>query len=220
MANSAADTNRNDDSHVTRQQWKWSVLAGMASYLDAGAIVALAVGLSLWQQYLGMSSSIVGLLAALGPNAFGAAIGALIGGRLGDLFGRKRIYQYDLLVYAFGTLLMVFAFNLPMLLVGTFIVGVAVGADVPTSLALIGEFSPSKARGKLMGLSQVAWSLGPIVVYVLAFALSSYDVLGNRIVFAHLFVVAIITWALRQGMVESARWTAASGAGRAERTSD
>jgi MFS transporter, SP family, inositol transporter len=220
MANSAADTNRNDDSHVTRQQWKWSILAGMASYLDAGAIVALAVGLSLWQQYLGMSSSIVGLLAALGPNAFGAAIGALIGGRLGDLFGRKRIYQYDLLVYAFGTLLIVFSFNLPMLLIGTFIVGVAVGADVPTSLALIGEFSPSKARGKLMGLSQVAWSLGPIAAFVLAFALTSYDVLGNRIIFAHLFVVAIITWALRRGMVESARWTAASGAGRAERTSD
>jgi MFS transporter, SP family, inositol transporter len=107
-----------------------------------------------------------------------------------------------------------------MLLIGTFIVGVAVGADVPTSLALIGEFSPSKARGKLMGLSQVAWSLGPIVVYVLAFALSSYGVLGNRIVFAHLFVVAIITWALRRGMVESAIWTSASGAGETEPTTD
>jgi inositol transporter-like SP family MFS transporter len=115
--------------------------------------------------------------------------------------------------------MVVFAVNLPMLIIGTFIVGVAVGADVPTSLALIGEFSPSKARGRLMGLSQVAWSLGPIVVFVLAFALSSYDVLGNRIVFAHLFVVAIVTWFLRRGMVESARWTAASGAGEAERTS-
>jgi MFS transporter, SP family, inositol transporter len=219
MATSEADVNRHDDSHVTAQQWKWTVLAGMASYLDAGSIVALAAGLALWQEYLGMSSSTVGLLAALGPNAFGAAIGALIGGRLGDLFGRKRIYQYDLLVYALGTLLIVFSVNLPMLLIGTFIVGVAVGADVPTSLALIGEFSPSKARGKLMGLSQVAWSLGPIVVYVLAFALSSYGVLGNRIVFAHLFVIAIVTWALRRGMVESALWTAASGAGEVERTS-
>ena len=221
MATSEADMNRqHDDSRVTGQQWKWTILAGMASYLDAGSIVALAAGLALWQEYLGMSSTTVGLLAALGPNAFGAAIGALIGGRLGDLFGRKRIYQYDLLVYALGTLLIVFSVNLPMLLIGTFIVGIAVGADVPTSLALIGEFSPSKARGKLMGLSQVAWSLGPIVVFVLAFALTPYDVLGNRIVFAHLFVVAIVTWALRRGMVESAIWTAASGAGETEPTSD
>ena len=220
MATSEADVNRHDDSHVTAQQWRWTILAGMASYLDAGSIVALAAGLALWQEYLGMSSTTVGLLAALGPNAFGAAIGALVGGRLGDLFGRKRIYQYDLLVYAFGILLIVFSLNLPMLLIGTFIVGVAVGADVPTSLALIGEFSPSKARGKLMGLSQVAWSLGPIVVFVLAFALTSYGLLGSRIVFAHLFVVAIVTWALRRGMVESAIWTAASGAGEAEPTSD
>src|SRR5215213_100295 len=220
MATSGADVNRHDDSHVTAQQWRWTILAGMASYLDAGSIVALAAGLALWQEYLGMSSTTVGLLAALGPNAFGAAIGSLIGGRLGDLFGRKRIYQYDLLVYGLGTLLIVFSVNLPMLLIGTFIVGVAVGADVPTSLALIGEFSPSKARGKLMGLSQVAWSLGPIVVYVLAFALSSYGVLGNRIVFAHLFVVAIITWALRRGMVESAIWTAASGAGETAPTTE
>src|SRR5918998_3537771 len=221
MATSEADMNRqNDDSHVTAQQWRWTVLAGMASYIDAGSIVALAAGLALWEQYLGMSSTTVGLLAALGPNAFGAAIGALIGGRLGDLFGRKRIYQYDLLVYAFGVLLIVFSLNLPMLLIGTFIVGLAVGADVPTSLALIGEFSPSKARGRLMGLSQVAWSLGPIVVFVLAFVLTPLDLLGNRIVFAHLFVVAIVTWFLRRGMVESAIWTAASGAGEAAPTTD
>lgn len=220
MAASEADVDRQreDEGRVTAQQWKWSALAGMASYLDAGSIVALAAGLALWQQYLGLSSTTLGLLAALGPNAFGAAIGALIGGRLGDLFGRKRIYQYDLLVYALGTLLIVFSFNLPMLFVGTFIVGVAVGADVPTSLALIGEFSPSKARGRLMGLSQVAWSLGPVVVYLLAFAFSSYGVLGNRLVFASLFVVAIVTWALRRGMVESAIWTAASGAGGEEGT--
>src|ERR671911_51759 len=221
MATSEADMNRqNDDSHVTAQQWKWTALAGMASYIDAGSIVALAAGLALWEEYLGLSSTTLGLLAALGPNAFGAALGALIGGRLGDLFGRKRIYQYDLLVYAFGILLIVFSLNLPMLLIGTFIVGVAVGADVPTSLALIGEFSPSKARGRLMGLSQVAWSLGPIVVFVLAFVLTPLDLLGNRIVFAHLFVVAIVTWALRRGMVESAIWTSASGAGEAAPTTD
>jgi hypothetical protein len=52
MASSEADVNgQHDDSHVTAQQWKWTVLAGMASYLDAGSIVALAAGLALWQEY-------------------------------------------------------------------------------------------------------------------------------------------------------------------------
>ncbi len=182
--------------------------------------LALGVGLALWQEYLGLSNSLVGTLAAIGPNALGAAVGAFVGGRLGDLLGRKRIYQYDLLVYALGIAIIALSVNAPMLFIGTVIVGVAVGADVPTSLALIGEFSPSRACGRLIGLSQVAWSLGPIVVFVLAFALSGMDLLGIRIVFAHLFVVAIVTWVLRRGMVESARWTAASGAAQAEATSD
>lgn len=104
---------------------------------------------------------------------------------------------------------MVFAVNAPMLFVGTFLVGVAVGADVPTSLALVGELAPSKARGKLMGLTQVAWSLGPIVTLVLALVLAPYGLFGIRIIFAQLFVVAIVTWYLRQGLTESAKWTAA-----------
>src|SRR5919205_3109356 len=211
MANSGAGTNRFDDSHVTGQQWYWTTLAAMASYLDAGSIVAVAAGLALWADYLSLSNTTLGLLAALGPNAIGAAVGAVIGGRLRDLLGRKRIYQYDLLLYAFGTLWMVFAFNTPMLIIGTFLVGLAVGADVPTSLALVGELAPSKARSKLMGLTQVAWSLGPIITLVLALVLAPLGLLGIRIVFAHLFVVAMVTWYLRQGLTESATWTAARG---------
>ncbi|CAM3537490.1 MFS transporter [Kibdelosporangium persicum] len=199
------------ENTITRQQWKWSVLAGMASYLDAGSIVALGAGLTLFQSYLGLSSGAVGLLAAIGPNAIGCAIGAFIGGRLGDKLGRKRIYKYDLLVYAAGILCIALAVNSPMLFIGTFVVGVAVGADVPTSLALVGEFAPAKARGKLLSFTQIAWNLGPVVVLLLALALSSLDLLGVRIVFLHLFVAALVTWALRRGLSESARWETAAG---------
>ncbi|WP_016908007.1 MFS transporter [Streptomyces xiaopingdaonensis] len=200
---------------VSKQQWKWTVLAGMASYLDAGSIVALGSGLALFQDRLGLSGTAVGVLAAIGPNAIGAAIGAFIGGRLGDKLGRKRIYQYDLLVYAAAILLVAFAANPSMLFAGTFVVGVAVGADVPTSLALVGELSPSKARGKLLGLTQVTWNLGPVVVLLLAFAMAPLGLLGIRIVFLHLFVVAIVTYLLRRGMTESVVWKAARSSGRA-----
>ena len=210
MTDSGTTPNGADDGQVTGQQWYWTALSAMASYIDAGSIVAIAAGLALWADYLSLSTATIGLLAAFGPNAMGAALGAVIGGRLGDKLGRKRIYQYDLLLYAFGTLWMVFAFNTPMLFIGTFLVGVAVGADVPTSLALVGELAPSKARGKLMGLTQVAWSLGPIITLVLALVLAPYGLLGIRIVFAHLFVVAMVTWYLRQGLTESAIWTAAT----------
>jgi MFS transporter, SP family, inositol transporter len=214
-----------DHSKVTAQQWKWSALAGMASYLDAGSIVALAASLSAFQTKFGLSQGATGAIQALGPNAIGCAIGAFGGGWLGDKLGRKRIYQWDLLVYAFGILIITCAVNPLMLYIGTIIVGIAVGADVPTSLALVGEFAPSKARGKLLGFTQIAWCLGPSVVLWLAMAAApldsadmvkktGIDLLAERILFAHLLIVSLVTWALRRGLAESARWKAAASLGK------
>lgn len=203
---------------VTAQQWKWSALAGMASYLDAGSIVALGASLTMFQKTFGLSQGHVGAIQAIGPNAIGCAIGAFIGGWLGDKLGRKRIYQYDLLVYAAGILTIACAVNAVMLFIGTFIVGVAVGADVPTSLALVGEFAPAKARGKLLGFTQVAWCLGPSVVLWLAMAVAPLGLWGIRILFLHLFVVAIVTWAMRRGLAESARWKAAAASAKEQVT--
>ena len=58
-------------------------------------------------------------------NAIGCAIGAFFGGRLGDRLGRKRIYQWDLLVYALGIALIALAVHPAMLFVGTVVVGSA-----------------------------------------------------------------------------------------------
>jgi len=199
-----------DDGTISKQHWRWAGLAGMASYLDAGSIVALASGLTVFQQEFGLSPTGVGVLAAIGPNAIGCAIGAFFGGRLGDRLGRKRIYQWDLLVYALGIALIALAVHPAMLFVGTVVVGLAVGADVPTSLALVGEFAPDRGRARLLGFTQVAWYVGPVVVLLLALALNPLGVLGTRLVFASLFLVAIVTWALRRGIAESARWRSAS----------
>lgn len=189
--------------------WKRVILACMADYLDAGGIVAASAGLALWTSAFKMSNGLVGLLAALGVNAGSYAAGALIGGYLGDRLGRKRVYQYDLLAYILGALLIVFATGTPFLFVGMIIMGLAIGADVPTSWALIGEIAPDKHRGKLVGMTSIFWSLGPVVVLLLALGLSNLGILGIRIVFAHLALVALVTWILRRRMAESEMWTAA-----------
>jgi inositol transporter-like SP family MFS transporter len=53
------------------------------------------------------------------------------------------------------------------------------------------------------------------VVLLMALVLTPLGLLGTRIVFLQLFVAALVTWALRRGITESARWQAAkSQAGR------
>lgn len=199
-----------DDADPTRRHWKWTILSSLADYIDAGSIVAGSAGLALWAKQFGMGSTTIGLLAALSSNAISCGIGALIGGRLGDKFGRKKIYSLDLLVYIAGVLIIVFAGNAAMLFAGYIIAGLAVGADVPTSWSLIAEFSPQGARGKMMGLTNIFWYIGPIVTLLLALAFAPLGLLGIRLLFVQLALVAAVTWWLRRGIIESPRYVAAA----------
>jgi MFS transporter, SP family, inositol transporter len=208
-------TQRRQDSGLSsRAHWKNTILAGLANYIDAGSIVAGAAGLTLWTTMFHLSSSFVGLVGAVSSNAISAGVGALIGGRLCDKLGRKKIYQWDMLVYAFGLLFIIFAASSWMLLAGYVIAGLAVGADVPASWTLIAELAPDRARGRHSGVAQVLWYCGPVIVLLLSLALSPLGVLGIRIVFAHLFVLAICLWFARRSLKESGIWTAAEQAVR------
>jgi inositol transporter-like SP family MFS transporter len=189
--------------------WRDTILAGLANYIDAGSIVAGAAALALWQDQYALSNDFVGTIAAFGPNAIGAGIGALIGGWLCDRVGRKKIYQWDMLVYAAGMAMLVFATAPWMIVVGFSIVGLAVGADIPASWSLIAEQAPDRRRGRHSGVAQVLWYLGPVVVLLLSLALTDLGGLGARIVFAHLLLIALALTLLRSRMNESQRWVEA-----------
>jgi inositol transporter-like SP family MFS transporter len=187
--------------------WRATISVAMSNYIEAGSIIAIATSLAFWQAEFGISNFAVGLLAALSANAFGAAIGAILGGPLCDRFGRKAIYTYDLLVYMAGVLLAAFAFNFTMLLVAFIVTGIAVGAGVPASWTYIAEQAPSVERAKHVGTAQLAWSVGPLVGFALAAALAPMGLLGSRLIFLHLFVVAAVVWWVRQGLEESKIWS-------------
>jgi len=191
-----------------KDNWRDTILAGLANYIDAGSIVAGSAALALWQEHYKLSNDFVGLIGAFGPNAIGAGIGALIGGRLCDKLGRKKIYQWDMLVYAAGMALLVFATAPWMIVTGFLITGLAVGADIPASWSLIAEQAPDTRRGKHSGVAQVLWYLGPVIVLLMSLALTNLGILGARIVFAHLLIIALALTLLRSRMKESERWEA------------
>ncbi|SDD55182.1 MFS transporter, SP family, inositol transporter [Terribacillus halophilus] len=186
---------------------KATITVAMSNYLEAGSIVAGAGGLTLWMEYLHLNDAKLGLLGALSANGFGSAIGAFLGGILVDKFGRKFIYKYDLLVYMLGILLITFAFNFPMLLIGYVVTGIAVGAAIPAAWTYIAEEAPKGERAARVGWGQFAWSIGPAITLFLSVLLAPLGLLGSRIIFAQLFVVALITWILQQQINESTIWT-------------
>lgn len=214
------------------QEKKGTIAVSMTNFLDSGCIVASSVALAAWATAFHFDNTWAAILGAVGANAFGAAIGALIGGFLADRFGRKFIYTYNLLVYATGVFLIMVSVNLPMLVAGIVISGLSVGAGVPSSWSYISEMSSSNARASNIGISQFAWSCGPAVIFLISLIFSvifptfnatgallpagtygPFDGLfGMRLLFLILFVVALIAWNLQRKLQESRDWTEKQGA--------
>jgi len=217
-----------------------TIAVSLTNYLDAGAIVAGASGLTLWQNYLGLSEVHLGWLNFISANCLGAAIGAIIGGFLADKYGRKFIYTYNLLVYMAGVLLVMCSVNFPMLLAGFLVTGISVGIGVPASWTYISESSEIYNRGRNICISQMSWGFGPMIILLLGmfFAPGGYlfswveaighaiggagldgaalNVFSSRVVFFSLFVVAFIAWNLQRKLDESGEWKASREAAKAK----
>ncbi len=219
---------------------KSTIAVSLTNYLDAGAIVAGASGLTLWQKYLGLSEIHLGWLNFISANCLGAALGAIIGGFLADKYGRKFIYTYNLLVYMVGVLLVMFSVNFPMLLMGFLITGISVGVGVPASWTYISESSEIHNRGRNICISQMSWGFGPMFILLLGmcFAPGGYlfswveaiahaiggadlsgdalNVFSSRVVFFSLFVVAFIAWNMQRKLEESSDWKESKAAAKAK----
>ena len=208
---SAGELQTLDEAPLSGAHWRWTAIAALGDYLDAGSIVAGGAALPLFTAYLHFGSTAVSLIAALGSNGVSTGIGALVAGRLGDRYGRKFIYSWDLLIYALGALVVALAVDAPMMIGGYMLLGLAVGIDVPTSWSLIAELAPRKQRGKLMAFTNIFWYIGPIVILLLALAFHPLGLLGGRLLFVSLLVVALAAWLLRRQLTESPRWSLQQG---------
>ncbi|MBP5258541.1 MAG: MFS transporter [Prevotella sp.] len=213
-----------------------TIAVSLTNYLDAGAIVAGASGLTLWKNYLSLSEVHLGWLNFISANCLGAAIGAIIGGFLADKYGRKFIFTYNLLVYMLGVLMVMLSVNFPMLLAGFLITGISVGVGVPASWTYISESSEINNRGRNICISQMSWGIGPMCILLLGmfFAPGGYlfswvealghaiggeslsgdalNVFSSRVVFFSLFVVAFIAWNLQRKLQESEEFTSQKAA--------
>ncbi|MFF0866827.1 MFS transporter [Nonomuraea sp. NPDC003560] len=189
---------------TARRAWRTAALGGMASYMDAATIVGTGTALVLYKQQLGLSPWMIGTASSV--LTLGLAFGAVFGGRLGDLLGRRRVFTYDLVVFVAGLLLLAFAVQPWMIFVGVAVTGLAMGADIPTSLALVAEEAPEGRRARLVAFSQVLWSCGGFAAYLIAFLVSGTGTIGARIIYLHVIVVALVVLVLRRRLRESEEW--------------
>lgn len=123
--------------------------------------------------------------------------------------GRRKVFTLSLLVYVAGTLLLLLAAGPALLYVGVVATGVAIGADLLVSLALVNEEAPADKKGSMVVFSGMLWLVGILSVLVLSSFMGVQGMLGGRMLFAHLLVVAVVVLLLRLTLRESAEWAAA-----------
>src|SRR5262245_18034288 len=157
---------------------------------------------------------------ATGPEAawigsatvLGMFIGAAGQGQFSDRWGRKTVYQFNLLLFGIFTILGALAPTVWWLIAARFIAGIGLGGEQPLAFAYAGEYSPKAIRGRILAIVHF---IGGACVWPIAslFTLFFRDSIGWRGVWIVIGVGALIVWLFRFWLPESPRYLATHGRG-------
>jgi EmrB/QacA subfamily drug resistance transporter len=91
----------------------------------------------------------------------------LLGGSLGDLYGRRRIFTIGIVIFAFASLACALAPNIAILIAARCVQGIGGALSTPGSLALLSAAYDEKSRGRAIGMwsgfSALTSALGPVI---------------------------------------------------------
>ena len=112
---------------------------------------------------------------AISINTLGLLLGAVIGGRLADQFGRKPILVAAMLLYGAATFATAYADGLTFLIWCRVVTGIGLGAAMPNLIALTAEASAPERRAGRVTLMAAGMSLGAVAASAPPFLLPDFD---------------------------------------------
>lgn len=186
-----------------------STLGGLLFGYDTGVING---ALPYMQEDLGLTPLTEGLVTS--SLLFGAAFGAIFGGRLADRRGRRKTIIALAVVFLIGTLACTLAPNTAVMVIGRLVLGLAVGGASVTVPVYLAEMSPRAMRGRIVTQNELMIVTGQLIAFI------SNAYLGNTFgesggIWRWMIVIAtlpaIALWIGMTFMPESPRWLAAMG---------
>lgn len=165
-------TNTTQSSPATSTRTARWVLAASTLATSMSFIDVTALGVALPALQAGMQASGEDLLWVNNAYALPLATLLLLGGKLGDHFGHRRVFILGILVFAIGSLASGLATSLGMLLAARVIQGMGAAIMVPGSLAMLLTHFDASQRGRAIGtwsaFTVLATAIGPILGGLLA----------------------------------------------------
>ncbi|AXJ10117.1 sugar porter family MFS transporter [Arthrobacter sp. PM3] len=186
-----------------------STFGGLLFGYDTGVING---ALPYMQADLGLTPLTEGLVTS--SLLFGAAFGALFGGRLADRHGRRKMIMVLALVFLAGTLACTFAPTTEVMILARLILGLAVGGASVTVPVYLAEVSPSDRRGRIVTQNELMIVTGQLLAFIFnAYLGNSFGESGGiwRWMLVIATLPAIALWIGMNFMPESPRWLASMG---------
>ena len=91
------------------------------------------------------------------------AVTVLIYGKLSDLFGRKPILIFGIVIFLIGSILCGMAGSIEMLIVFRFIQGFGAGAVMPIASTIVGDMYTKEERAKIQGYLSSVWGISAVL---------------------------------------------------------
>src|SRR4051812_49652102 len=146
---------------------KWWTLAAMCFALFMIMLDNTVVNVALPSIQRDLHASISSLEWTVNAYTLTFAVLLVTGGRMGDIFGRRTMFLFGVVVFALSSAFIGFAPTQEILVIGRAVQGIGAAFMMPGTLSIISDAFPPQERGRAIGtwagVSGLALAIGPVV---------------------------------------------------------
>ena len=152
---------------VTAENSRWWTLGAMCFALFMVMLDNTVVNVSLPSIQRSLHASLSALEWTVNAYTLTFAVLMVTGGRLGDIFGRRRMFLFGVVVFGISSAAIGFAPSDTVLVTFRAIQGIGAAFMMPATLSIITQAFPPEQRGMAIGtwagVSALALAIGPVV---------------------------------------------------------
>jgi EmrB/QacA subfamily drug resistance transporter len=152
---------------ITDENRRWWTLGAMCFALFMVMLDNTVVNVALPSIQRDLGASISALEWTVNAYTLSFAVLLVTGGRLGDLFGRRRVFLSGVVAFAFSSAMIGFSPSDAWLVGWRAVQGMGAAFMMPATLSIISNVFPPAERGKAIGtwagVSALALAIGPVV---------------------------------------------------------
>src|SRR5690606_20580450 len=183
----------------SRASWMPLVVIVMGQILMVFNVATLQVSIEGISSSLNVPATHIG--TAIVTYALCVAGLILLGARIGQIFGPRRVFRATVVLFAAAMAVMAASFNMAVVIAAQVIAGTAAAALVPTLVVLLAESYSGAQQAKALGWLGAAAAMGIVLAFLVAGVLGA--LLGWRFTFGLLVLFAAGILYLSRHLAES-----------------